>query len=293
MRQMWMWTAITLCIAALALPAFAQRRPIGAASQPASSLPDGDDASNEAEQKRKKAEQEKKAAEQKKAEQERQKVLDAERKREAAEEAARKAAAEAARKKAEAEARKQKAAADKKKAEDEKRRREELNAGRAERVLVRTADSVRLRISLRPGAPEIKAVEEVRLDVAEVLKVPDPSFGEFKPITDADLVATVSFVEPPAVDKPEPKKAKGAQPPPPPPPVRYRLHALYDAGVYGFHVTLLQPGQYRIEIEGKDAKGRQIGGSFDLYPGVWPPPDWDSEKARTNEGTGRRRPIGG
>lgn len=288
MRQIWMWTAISVCIVALALPARAQRRPIGAGSQPASSLPDGDD--DEAAKKKKKVEDEKKAAELKKADQEKQKVLDAEKKREAAEAAARKAAEEAQRKKAEDEARKKKETADKKKADDDKRKRDEINAARAERVLVRSADGTRLRITLRPGAPEVKAVEEVKLDVAEVLAVPDPSYGEFKPIANANLVATVTFVDAPTAEKPESKKLKGALLPPPPA-ASYRLHALDDVGVYGFHFTLLQAGNYRVVIEGKDAKGRKISGSFDVYPGVWPPPDWDSERAKASEG--RRRPIGG
>jgi len=290
MRQIWMWTAITVCIVALALPARAQRRPIGAASQPASSLPDGDEPTDEAAKKKKQAEEEKQAAELKKSEQEKQKIADEEKKREAAEAAARKAAEESTRKKAEQEARKKKETADKKKADEDKRKREEVNAARAERVLVRTADNVRVRITLRPGAPEVKAVEEVRLDVAEVLSVPDPSYGEFKPIANANLVATVTFVEPVSTDKPEPKKLKGALLPPPPV-ASYRLHALDDVGVYGFHFTLLQAGSYRVEIEGKDAKGHKVSGSFDIYPGVWPPPDWDSERAKANEG--RRRPVGG
>ena len=289
----------SLLVLTLGSPTRAARRPIGAEKQQKVDLPDGDDdasadkkdeadAAKKAEAAAKKAEEAKQ-----KAEAERQRIVNDEAKREAAEKAAR-LKAEEAKKKAEEEAIRSKAAAEKKKQDNaDKRLRAELKAARAERVLVRKVNGYRIRLTLRPGAPEIKAVEEVRVDVAKILKVPDPRYGESKPLQGASLTATVRYLEAYADEKPvtKRKKRRKVKATAIPEPLVYRVHSLGDAGLYGFHTTLLQPGKYEVKVEGRSAEGERVEGVFDLYPGKWPPPDWEEERSRSTETTGRRRPI--
>ncbi|MFH1811500.1 MAG: hypothetical protein ABIJ09_22355 [Pseudomonadota bacterium] len=276
-------------ITLLATPAAAQRRPIGAETAPTEALPEGDAVDESAATKNEEAQNKRKADAAKKAEAERQAILDEEKKREEAEAAATKAA-EAARLKKEEAATAKKAEAERKKQEDtDKRARADLNAARTERVLVRNFNNLRVRLTLKPGAPEIKAVQEVRLDVAEKLAVPDSRYGEYKPLRDAQLVATLRYVEAMGDAKPAPKK--GRKPEAIPDPLQYRVHSLEDAGVYGFHLTMRTPGRYEVKIEGKDAAGQRIEAAFDLFPGQWPPPDWAEERARATESSSRRSPI--
>lgn len=291
-------TAIALIAAfgaAGAAPAGAQRRPIGADETERVQVPDEDEAATAEEKRRKQQaaeEAEKKKAEEEraKAEAEKKSILEQEQKRAEAEKAARMKAEEARRKKEEDEKRQQLQEEAKKKAVADKRHRAELKAARTERVLLRTSGPIRLRVMLRPGAPEVKAVEEVRIDLAEKLEVPDPTFGEYKPLTNANMVATVAYVD--ALEEaPATGKKRGQAAPDVPEPLRYRVHPLEDAGVYGFHTTMLAPGKYEVKLEGKDAKGRALEGSFHLYPGLWPPPDWDQERSKADAASGRRRPI--
>jgi len=283
-----------LCVA-LAAPVSAQRRPIGAGEAERVQVPDEGEAATAEEKRRQQEEAEKKKveADRRKAEAEKKKILEQEHKREEAEKAARMKAEEARRKKEEAEKRAKLKAESKKKAAADKRHRNELKAARSERVLIRTEGKVRMRIVLRPGAPEIKAVEEVRIDLAEKLDAPDPTYGEFRPISGANLVATVSYVDALAEEPTATKRGKGKSKvvPEVPQPLRYRVHALEDAGVYGFHTTLLTTGKYQVTLAGKAADGRAVSGSFDLYPGVWPPPDWEQERRKAAATSGRRRPI--
>lgn len=281
--------SLSVLLGVTASTGHAQRRPIGAEGAPAEALPDGDASDDKAAAAKAEDEAKRKAEAAKKAEAEKQAILDEEKKREEAEAAAAKAAEEAARKKADAEAAKKAQAEAKKQADTDARQRAELTAARSERVLVRSFNNLRLRLTLKPGAPEVKAVQEVRLDVSEKLAVPDPRYGEHKPLRDAQLTATLRFVEPYADDKPEPKK--GRKPEPTPEPLVYRVHPLEDAGVYGFHLTTLRPGRYEVKIEGKGAADERVEASFDLYPGKWPPPDWDEEKARATDSSSRRSPI--
>jgi len=281
-------------------PAGAQRRPIGSQETERVQLPDGDEAATAEEKQRKQEEADKKKAEAErataeaeraKAEAEKKSILDAEAKRAEAEKAARMAAEKARRDKEEAEKRKQLKAEAKKKAAVEKRHRAELKAARAERVLARTVGKVRMRFTLRPGAPEVKAVEEVRIDLAEKLEVADPRFGDHKPLSGANLIATVTYLDAVEEKPAASKKRKREAAPAAPTPLRYRVHSLDDAGVYGFHTTMLVAGKYQVKIEGKDAEGRALEADFELYPGVWPPPDWEQERKRSDAASGRRRPI--
>lgn len=291
MRTLLALLSIVLCLS-LGLSAQAQRRPIGAEGQ-AAEVPDGDtkQGSKQDDTKKKADAEAKKKAAAAKAEAAERKIIEEEKKRAAAEKAAQKAAEEKKRKKAEAEAKKKAQKEAKKKSDQDKRKKAALKAARSERMILRSIDNIRVRISLTPGAPEIKAVEEIKLDIAEKLKIPDPTFGEYKPIAGAQLVATVSFVEQ-AVEKPKARKSKKAKMAAVvTEPIRYRVHHLGDAGLYGFHTTLLTAGSYVVKIEGKDKQGRSLNTSFELHPGVWPPPDWESENKKATESSSRRRPI--
>lgn len=305
---------VVLWIALLSLltapVAQAGRRVIGVQKTDKAPLPEGDAPSPSAEEtaaaKAKKLQAEKEAAA-KKAEAESQARQQELQKQEEAEAAARAKAAEAKKKKAEAEAAKKAAEEQKKKDDAAKRLRAELNAARAERVLVRKVNDLQLRVSLTPGAPEAKAVEEIRLDITRKLKVADSRYGDSKPVVGANLVAKLHFVEglsdAPVVAKDRKgkarkgkgRKAKGKKKSSLvlPKDQLFRLHALGDAGLYGLHLTMPIPGHYSLKISGQDRDAKDIEATLELYPGQWPPPDWDQERSNSKSTvSGRRRPLG-
>lgn len=267
-------------------PSVAQRRIVGsdppsetpAESPPAESAPPPPaQAETPAQRKKREAAERKQREAQAKAEKE----AEAKAKQEAAA-AAQREAEEAARQEAEAQARRdaeRQAEEDKKRQaeeaqrqkEEEARRKEEarlqglregrLAAAKSRRRLMRDLSPRIATVTLEPGAPEEKRVQEVRFDLGERLKVADPKFGTVKPLLGATLRATV--VEPTV------KKATR---------YHYQVHALSTPGQYGFHHTPRLAGTHRIVVEGSTAEGTPVSVEFPLHVGTWPPPDFDDEE---------------
>jgi chemotaxis protein histidine kinase CheA len=256
----------------LSSPADARRRILG------SDEGDNEDeedkkAAEDAKQKReaaaKKAEEE--AA--KKAEEKKKQKEEAKQKREAAKQAAAEAAA---RKKEEAE-RKKTEAIEKENARLEGNKAARLLAAKKLRRITRRSGELAITVSLVPGAPSPDKVQEIRVDVAQELKVADVKWGKFRPQMQAQLVAEVA---PPETGQDET-------------PRRFYVHRLSSPGAYGFHVTPEREGQHTITIEGKADDGTPINLQLNLFVGEWPPPDFESEEANNAKtdakaGSGRR-----
>ena len=104
-------------------------------------------------------------------------------------------------------------------------------ASKADEVLYRKkVDKTSVTLRVRPAKPVPGKTTTLMFEVVRHLTVPDPALGDRVPLENAILFATVG------------KDGAGA-------PVRYRLHALSDAGLYGIHVTATEAGPYRIALE--------------------------------------------
>ena len=274
-------------------PAHAQRRIIGGEAPPPEEKAEGAEKKDDKKKDDKPAESaadKKRKAEEAKKKREEEERLRAE--KEAAEEA-RKEAAEEARLEAERKAEEDK----KRRAEEEAQRKIEearakeearlqalrdgrLKTAKVRRRLTREDGKLRGSIALEPGGPTTGKVAEVRIDVAERLKVADPRFGELKPLAGLRLIATVR----------EPATGPGGATE-----HRYVIHPLRTPGSYGFHHTPRMDGEHTLRIDGKTAKGAAFSFEVPLHVGVWPPPDFDDEEknnARFEVTTGGRRAIG-
>lgn len=178
-----------------------------------------------------------------------------------------------------------------------------LENAKVERVFKREAAGVLYSIKLLPGAVEPKKLTELVFDARVKLEDPDPTYGDYAPVEDLYLVATLTPVGgPPAPATPEAKpadskakgKGKAAAPAPAPAvgpsPVAYVVHSLGDAGMYGFHVTFPSAGKWEVRLSGSRKDGKALEGSFPLHVGIWPPPDFDQEEKnnQTLGGNGRR-----
>jgi hypothetical protein len=106
-------------------------------------------------------------------------------------------------------------------------------------------------VRIEPGVPDPREVVEIRLEVAEVPPVPDPIYGERIPVKGAEFVAEVT-------------DADGAGYT-----LVYRVHALGDAGSYGFHFTPLRRDNFVIKLKGS-YKGKRFGPDFRVPVGIWP-----------------------
>ncbi len=186
-----------------------------------------------------------------------------------------KRAAEAATEKAAEEAEAKKAAAaqkalDDKKAADDKRRKEtrdqRLAAAKKLRTLIRTQGTTGLGLAIEPGLPVANDVTELRVVVTKKLEVADPRFGTLQPMEGLQLTATVEDTT---------GKKDGWK-------RRYTLHQLDAPGRYGFHVTVPKDGAYKITVDG-NVDGNQVGVSYPMHVGAWPPPDFDEEEKKALE----------
>lgn len=192
---------------------------------------------------------------------------------EAAEEAALKKAEEEARKKREAEEQKKKEATEKRAAQKAEAGKQNLEGARKSRTYRREKSGLMITAKLTPGAVEDNKLTEMEFMVVEKLAEPDPTYGDYGPIEDGELLVTLTCT---ALPPPKDPKAKTGTPPPP---VAYALHPLGDAGKYGFHATLPTPGEWQVKMSGKRKDGKAIPeASIPLHVSVWPPPDFDAEE---------------
>lgn len=269
----------------LAPTSWAQRRILGSDAPPEPAAPATEPQKEApAEDRKAKEKAKRKAAEQKRAQEaaEAKKEAEAEAKKEAEEqariEAERKAAEEKKRLAEEAQRRREEEARLKEEQRLEGLREGRLKVAKNRRRLTREDGKLRASIALEPGGPEPNRVLEVRIDLAERLKVADPRFGELKPLKGMRLIATVK----------EPTTGK-------PVVYRYRVHALAAPGVYGFHHTPRLGGEHLVELVGETPKGAAFQVQFPVHVGAWPPPDFDEEEknnARFEVTSGGRRAVG-
>lgn len=255
----------------LSSPADARRRILGAEESKEDEM---DKEAAEKAKKKKEAEEKRKAAAAKKAAEEKQKKREAAKKKRAA---AKQAAAEAAARKKEEAERKKVQAIEKEKARLEGNKAARLLAAKKLRRITRRSGDLAVTVSLVPGAPKAGKVQELRVDVAQELKVADVKWGKFKPQMRAAMVAEVA---PP--DTGQDLETR-----------RFYVHRLPAPGAYGFHVTPERDGQHTITLEGKADDGTPINLQLNLFVGEWPPPDFESEEANNAKtdakaGSGRR-----
>ncbi len=111
-------------------------------------------------------------------------------------------------------------------------------------------------VRLKPGVPDPGEVVEARIEMAEVPPVPDPIYGETIPVKGAALVAEVT-------------DADGAGYT-----LAYKVHALTDAGAYGFHFTPTRKDTYRVVLKGEH-KSQKVSPSLRVPVGIWPFKDVD------------------
>jgi hypothetical protein len=267
--------ALALGIALVAPATADARRPVGGSEEP-----DDDDekeTGGDAEAERKK--QEKAAAEAKKKEAAKK---ERERKKREAQEAARKAAEEKKRKADEAAKKKaaaEKAAAEKKAKAD---RAAMLKRAAKERRMRRQSDNFEAKFAVLPGKAASGTVVEVRMVLSENLKVPDPRYGDVKPVSKATLVAHVN--EPPPETK---RRAKARE-------RNFVVHPLEQPGEYGFHFTPANAATVEIAITGRTRDGQSLSLSFPIHVDTWPPPDFPAEEEafrKNNRGGSESRSI--
>lgn len=190
-----------------------------------------------------------------------------------AEEEAERAAEEAAKKKAEAERlAREKAAAE---AEAERKAAEQamLEASAVSRQYVRKSGRIAARLFVEPGRVETGRVTELRFRLVETLKKADPRYGNNRPVKAANLVAEVEL----------PKKGRKAQEP-----VRYAVHKLPEAGVFGIHHTFTHEGAFAVTIRGETSAGTPVALSLPVHVGAWPPPDFPAEETAAIGKKGKR-----
>ncbi|MDF1564157.1 MAG: hypothetical protein P1V51_13995 [Deltaproteobacteria bacterium] len=108
----------------------------------------------------------------------------------------------------------------------------------------------------------------VTLDLAQTPMVPDPTFGDRVPVRGASLIATV-------------KPKEGGSP------MRYGLHPLMGAGVYGFHFTPATTGLYQVTFAQRGVELPEF--EFVLGVGVDTPADTEAPQ----EAMGLRQVLAG
>jgi hypothetical protein len=106
-------------------------------------------------------------------------------------------------------------------------------------------------VSIEPGVPDPGQVIAFSIELAEVPEVPDPIYGEKIPVKDAELTARVT-------------DADGAGYT-----MAYRVHALQDAGSYGFHYTPVRKDNYRVALMGIH-NGKGFKAELRVPVGIWP-----------------------
>jgi hypothetical protein len=114
------------------------------------------------------------------------------------------------------------------------------------------------RLKVRPGVVDPGHTVSIEIELAQLLKDPDPTYGERKPIDDARLHAIL--VAPPAG-----KKAKG-----PTWTASHRAVRLSDAGTYGVTFTPPTAGVYGLYLRGDGGEAGPIEYNLAMPVGVWP-----------------------
>jgi hypothetical protein len=139
-------------------------------------------------------------------------------------------------------------------------------------VEARSGDLVFM-VTHRPGVPEPGESVDVRIELVEKPAVPDPVYGETIPVKDLSFLAQVHSETGPATF--------------------YRVHALQDAGGYGFHFTPFGRAILTVAFDGT-YKGVKFHSGIQIPVGIWPLPGME-KKEQENETAGHseagRRPA--
>ncbi len=159
------------------------------------------------------------------------------------------------------------AAAEESKLADDKN--EKVESAQPDKPEVRTlrakSGSLQFVVHLRPGVPDPGKVVEAEIEMADIPPIPDPIYGERIPVKGVHLIAKVT-------------DADGAGYT-----LAYRVHALQDAGQYGFHFTPIRKDNYRLALTGS-YKGVPFNASLKVPVGIWPLP---AEEAAQNQTASR------
>ncbi|MGC4115932.1 MAG: hypothetical protein QM765_15365 [Myxococcales bacterium] len=145
-------------------------------------------------------------------------------------------------------------------------------APKADEALYRKKiDKMSVTLRVRPAKPVPGKTTTLVFEVVKHLAVPDPALGDRVPLEKAILFADVG-------------KDGGAM-------VRYRLHPLSDAGVYGIHLTAAEAGPYRIALEQRlenaEIGDKALTADFVLGIGQDTPMQAAEEESATKSGRGR------
>lgn len=128
------------------------------------------------------------------------------------------------------------------------------------------SETIEYRVTIRPGVPEPGQTVSVEVELAEILKVPDPAYGNRKPINDANMRGIL-------VGSPE--KGRKAKRSGPFVETRKALR-LKDSGTYGFTFTAPSKGVYGLYLRGDAGSAGPIDFKTAIPYGVWPLPEGQS-----------------
>jgi hypothetical protein len=143
---------------------------------------------------------------------------------------------------------------------------------RADEVLYRKKlDKTVVTLHVRPAKPVPGRTTTLLFEVVKVLAVPDPALGDRVPLENAVLFATIG-------------REGGPQ-------VRFRLHAMPDAGVYGVHFAGAEAGVYRLlleqRLENAEIGEKPLTTDFSLGVGQDTPMQAADDESAVKAGRGR------
>ncbi len=91
-------------------------------------------------------------------------------------------------------------------------------------------------LAVRPGEPKAGDSVELFFKINEILPIPDPAYGDRKPLEGGKMTVRVSGG---GLDR------------------TYQVHELDDSGTYGAHFTAANQGVYRLQVERTDLRRAQ------------------------------------
>jgi hypothetical protein len=140
-----------------------------------------------------------------------------------------------------------------------------------EAIYRKKIDKMSVTLRVRPAKPMPGKTTTLVFEVVKQLTIPDPALGDRVPLEKAILFADVG--------------KDGAAT------VRYRLHPLSDAGLYGTHLTATEAGPYRIgleqRLENAEIGDKPLTAEFVLGIGQDTPMQAAEEETAVKTGRGR------
>lgn len=127
--------------------------------------------------------------------------------------------------------------------------------------LRKDADNVSYKLVVKPGVSLPDRTLTVTVELAEILKTPDPTFGSRRPVDGASV--ELIMVAPTAAKKKAPPPWADAR----------RAIKLGDVGTYGATFTPPVEGVYGLYVRSTDEKLGELTHGFQVPVGVWPIPE--------------------